>query len=84
MPLERELGLPPEELARRVPHSEGACRLLQDKSCAMRKPSCRPGRNLLDCYEAPGSRKVSWAATLVVLAWRDGCYVIVFEEDTEE
>jgi len=77
-PLIRVLGTPPGARGSRIPDEVGACSQIQ--TCVMRKPYCRPGPKLPDCYDAPSDDlQVSYLASVVALAWRDGRYVLLVE-----
>lgn len=72
-PLMREIGVAPRQRARRV---RKLCSLAQ--GCVGAGPGCVPGVDVPDCYEPPGvPPSVLMAVTRMVLAWKDGRYVVV-------
>jgi hypothetical protein len=72
VPLMREIGVDPQVRGPRIPEERGRCRL--HDGCLGVTPQCRPGVAVPDCYEAPGDLPI---ATDVVLAWKEGRYVVV-------
>lgn len=82
-PLVRLLGSPPHALLKQVPSAHRTC--AQSKGCHSYDPKvCHPCPKLPDCYSPPSvqgnpplSDEAQQAATTVLLAWRDGKYVIV-------
>jgi len=79
-PLVDQLGPEPLIVAGRVPDSVGLCRQFQKKTCAVRKPTCRPGPEPPACYEASvDSFDLEEALYEVVMAWKKGRYVLVVE-----
>lgn len=74
-PLARELTIEPRVQARRVPV---ICAL--HRSClGFRKETCRPGRELPDCFEPPDLGGAALLATRVALAWREDRHVVIVE-----
>jgi len=74
-PLMREIGPAPKHRARRV---REPCALL--KGCAGGGSYCTPGADVPDCYEPPEMPPgASRAVARMVLAWREGRYVVVVE-----
>lgn len=74
-PLMREIGPEPRHRAKRVPK---LCVLL--KGCAGAGPGCKPGVDVPACYEPPEAPPgASWVVTRMVLAWREGRYVVVVD-----
>jgi len=80
-PLARELGLEPRLLARKVPEECAMCDLW-DQGCLTAGPNCRPGPDVPDCYEGRHEDPIiRMLIGQVVIAWRDGWYVVVVEGD---
>ena len=79
MTLVRELGLSPEDWAKRLPLNEVRCSDFQD--CMIASESCKPGPGLPECYRAPGKTlEQSRIGSVLGKAIRDGRYVIVVGE----
>lgn len=79
-PLLKVIGPDPKVLSRLVPKELRKCGLF--KSCLMyREKECVPGPDLPDCYEPPGmvDPEARAVASMVVLAWKEGRYVVVVE-----
>ena len=86
-PLMREIGPSPKHLFQKVGHhlDEVLCQQAKDKSCLMADKHCIPCSKVPECYtpnHPPSVPKSTDAANLilaVVLAWKEGRYVIVAE-----
>jgi hypothetical protein len=86
-PLMREIGPSPEYLLRRMPHhmDKVVCQLALDRSCGMADKNCFPCSEVPECYTPilpPGTQNgadISNLILAVVLAWKEGRYVIVAE-----
>jgi len=79
-PLMESIGPDPRSLMRLVPEP----RLCADiKTCVMRaEKKCHPCKKVPDCYLAPGlDMDAQAAASVVVLAWREGRYIVIVEGD---
>lgn len=85
LPLQNELGTPPDVLGRRMPPESAWCLQKIDKTCAFANKTCRVGHpKFQDCYEAPGfgdNYEGKRVASQVARAWRDGHYVVVVKGD---
>lgn len=82
MPLVKELGLPPRGVYRKLPTEKTVCGRLKDKTCIMATENCVLGPKLPDCYE-PYDVDVELIQPIITvsLAWRDGYYIIIVNED---
>ena len=78
-PLANEIGPEPKHLMRKVPDAVGMCALSVGGACAGATPLCRPGPKVPDCYEPTGD--ATSVVYRVVLAWREGRYVVVVKGD---
>jgi hypothetical protein len=77
-PLMQKIGVKPQVHGRRISHEAGWCP--QIRTCPISSDECRPGRDLPDCYEAPGLEgDAAILALTVALAWREGRFVIVVD-----
>lgn len=76
-PLVRTIGPAPRHLLKLVPKAWGMCGLAAPGLCAVSGPRCRPDPKLPDCYEPPVEAGVQGVVFRVVMAWRDGKYVLV-------
>ena len=72
-PLMQVIGPAPRLRAKKVPYP---CALI--KSCTGASPHCRPGSDVPECYEGPEKEMGELVSTLV-MAWKEGRYVIVVE-----
>jgi len=83
LPLMREIGTPPEGLCRKIPLDEGVCK--QHTICPIYNPrDCKPSPKLPLCYEPPLLEgDALYAATMIALAWKEGRYVIVVNDEQE-
>lgn len=78
-PLLDEIGPEPRLITKKIPENAGKCALY--KSCLTAEPKCNPAGPPPECYEAPAdSYEVSLAATLLVLLWKEGAWVVVVED----
>lgn len=74
-PLLRVIGPPPAGLLRQVPKDLRGCATA--KGCLLHDPKkCHPNPKVPSCYASPAGD----AATLVVLTWVEGCYVVIIGE----
>lgn len=77
-PLMRSIGIKPEDHARKIPGGERWCP--QRNDCLLSSEKCHPSPDVPDCYEPPGlTMQQSLLVTTVVLAWREGRYVLVVD-----
>lgn len=78
--LVEQIGPEPDRVSKRVPDSIGMCRRYFDKTCSIRKSSCRPGYEVPECYEVlVEDPALGDALYEVVMAWKNNRYVIVVE-----
>jgi|SaaInlStandDraft_7_1057024.scaffolds.fasta_scaffold119259_2 hypothetical protein len=78
-PLMRVIGNPPVAQLRLVPAQSRRC--ADYKTCAMSGETCQPHPKMPECYVPPGlSFEAQMAAQTVVLAWKEGRYVVVVGE----
>ena len=77
-PLLDEIGPEPRLLTKKIPESVGRCSLY--KTCMTAEPKCIPAGPPPECYEASAdSYAVARAATMLVLLWKEGAWVVVVE-----
>jgi hypothetical protein len=75
LPLMREIGNEPAQVARRL---KEPCTLWTDKTCPIAGPNCTPGPKLPGCYEPPGRLSAEQVACAqeVARTLADGYYVV--------
>jgi hypothetical protein len=78
-PLMRQIGPEPQYLLRQIPKDQRECKNI--KVCITAdKANCYPCKEMPDCYQPPKTPlEVEPWVTQVLLAWREGYYVIVIE-----
>ena len=78
-PLMRVIGPPPLALMKKIPKDFRICSSI--RSCIMAdRAVCHPCLKMPDCYVPPGaSVEALLAATSVLLAWKEGRYVVIVE-----
>lgn len=75
-PLLDHLGTPPAALLKRVPEAHRRCE--NAKKCISVGDNCQPGPKTPDCFVMPGLPEAAQVpANIVILAWREGRYVLV-------
>ena len=79
LPLMKVIGPPPEALLRMIPQKFRGC--ASSKDCLMIDYEvCQPCVKMPDCYIPQGvSESIALAASLVMLAWKEGRYVVIVE-----
>lgn len=80
-PLMKQIGRPPRAQLTLIPSDLRRC---GNTECIMYDPkTCHPCKQVPDCYEPPGLEtfEARRAASTVVLAWREGRYIIIVEGD---
>jgi len=80
-PLVRVIGPPPEALLRLIPKKYRVCASFRGCLAADKKV-CHPCLEVPECYMAPGlSDDDAMLASLVILAWKEGRYVVIVDGD---
>ncbi len=78
-PFLEQLGTPPQGMFHKVPEGYRRC-ALAGECIVFKEKVCHPCPKLPDCYVPPGiPSEAQAAANCVVMAWKEGLYVIVVE-----